>query len=110
MLRKVVCSIGLALCWYLLYLTEYVGICLGHCDPFNYCLGSAWFLLGIVVERDKIVKFWAILGLIGIAYFVVREFFEGFCFYCTILHVLGLTAILSLKIDLKLLSRRRMAR
>lgn len=101
MLREVVCLIGLSVCGYLLYLTEYVGICLGHCDPLNYSLGIAWFLAGIVVRNKRVLKIWAILGLIGIAYFVIREIFEGFCFYCTIVHLIGIVSIISLKIDLK---------
>ena len=101
MLREVICSIGLILCGYLLYLTEYIGICLDHCDPFNYSLGFAWFFFGIIIRRNKILKIWAILGLIGIFYFITREIFEGFCLYCTVIHILGIASILSLKKDLK---------
>ncbi len=101
MLRELICFVGLCLCGYLLYLTEYVGLCLGHCDPLNYSLGIAWFLTGIVVRSRKVLKVWAVIGLIGITYFVIREFFEGFCFYCTVIHLIGIASILSLKTGLK---------
>jgi len=96
----VICIIGIFICGYMLYLTEYVGVCLGHCDPTNYSLGFLWFLIGMFV-RGNVRIFWAILGILGILYFVFREFFEGFCLYCTIIHLVAVCAILSLKIDLK---------
>ncbi len=98
MLRKVICAIGLVVCGFLLYLTEYFGICLGHCDPFNYSLGLAWFLSGLIL-RGRILKVWALAGGLGVVYFVVRELFEGFCLYCTIIHIIALTSIVSSKRD-----------
>ena len=100
MLRKVICLIGICICGYLLYLTEYVGICLGHCDPMNYSLGLSWFLVGLLI-RGSIKRIWAALGIIGILYFVLRELFEGFCLYCTIIHMIAIGAIVSLKTDQK---------
>ena len=102
MLREIFCAIGLVLCGYLLYLTEYFGICLGHCNPVYYTMGLAWFLLGIVIRSYRILKIWAIGGLAGIAYFVTLEIFEGFCLYCTIAHIVGIVSMLGLKIDQKL--------
>ncbi|ADB57111.1 hypothetical protein Arcpr_0034 [Archaeoglobus profundus DSM 5631] len=98
MLRKVICAVGLVVCGYLLYLTEYVGICLDHCDPFNYSLGLAWFLIGLIL-KERGLQIWALAGLLGIAYFVIRELFEGFCLYCTFIHLIALTAVLSTKTD-----------
>ncbi|WP_456328470.1 hypothetical protein [Archaeoglobus sp.] len=100
MLRRVICLIGFVVCGYLLYLTEYVGLCLGHCDPFNYSLGIFWFLSGLIL-RGRILKIWALAGIVGIAYFVVREVFEGFCFYCTLIHIIALISIISSKRDWK---------
>ena len=92
MLRKLICSAGLLLCGYLLYLTEFVGLCLGHCDPLNYSLGSAWFLAGLIL-KNRLLKIWALLGVLGVGYFVVREIFEGFCFYCTVIHLIALCCV-----------------
>ncbi len=100
MLRKVMCLAGVYICSYLLYLTKYVGICLGHCNLINYSLGLAWFLVGLLV-KGSIKRIWAILGIIGILYFVLREFFDGFCLYCTIIHMIAIGAIVSLKTDQK---------
>ena len=99
MLRKLICLVGLILCGYLLYLTEFVGLCLGHCDPTNYSLGIAWFLAGAILRSEhairkvNLLKAWGLLGVLGVGYFMVREVFEGFCFYCTIIHVIALSCV-----------------
>lgn len=97
----ITCLAGLTLCSYFLFLTEYVGVCLSHCDPVNYSLGVAWFsigiLLGILPTQKNLSILWAIIGILGVLYFVTREFFEGFCPYCTLLHVITVAgAILAL--------------
>jgi len=74
----------------------------GYCDPLNYSLGLAWFTAGIFID-ERFTKLWSILGISGVAYFVVREIFEGFCQYCTLLHVIGLIAIASFHRPLKTL-------
>jgi uncharacterized membrane protein len=85
----------MAVSLYLIYIYYFVGLCLGHCNPFNYSLGLIWFTIGIFVDRfgRRWVDLWSIAGIIGVAYFVLLETIEGFCEYCTILHALGLTAI-----------------
>ncbi len=108
MLREILCALGLILCGYLLYLTEYFGICLGHCNLDYYTLGLVWFLLGILIRDGRLLNIWAIVGLVGVAYFVTLEIFEGFCLYCTILHILGIMSIFSLKIDRRLQFHRKL--
>ena len=92
MLRKVICLAGFIFCGYLFYLTEFVGLCLGHCDPLNYSLGSAWFFAGLIL-KNRFLRVWALSGVLGIGYFVIGEIFEGFCFYCTVIHVITLCCI-----------------
>uniref|UniRef100_A0A7J3TG25 Vitamin K epoxide reductase domain-containing protein n=1 Tax=Geoglobus ahangari TaxID=113653 RepID=A0A7J3TG25_9EURY len=88
----IICLAGLILCGYLLYLTEYVGLCLGHCDPLNYWFGMAWFFVGLIL-KNRFLKIWALLGVLGVGYFVTREILEGFCFYCTVIHLIALCCV-----------------
>ena len=95
LLQKLTCAIGLAVSFSLIYIYYFVGLCLGHCNPLNYSLGFVWFAIGIFVDRfgKRWVDLWSVAGVVGVVYFVLLEMIEGFCEYCTILHVLGLTAI-----------------
>ena len=101
LLQRLVCAFGFLFSAYLLYTYEVIGICLGHCNPLNYSLGLIWFGMGILILKfHKYVNLWSAGGLAGIVYFVYLETIEGFCLYCTILHILGLTAIVLAQISL----------
>lgn len=105
---KILCVIGIIFCSYFLYLYEVRGVCLGHCNPLNYSLGLFWFAVGLFVHYRKPLNLvWATLGILGVIYFVCMECVVGFCKYCTILHIIGISAIfLSVREDLSRLLKK----
>ncbi len=76
--------------------------CLSEYNLLFSVLGLIWFTAGFFVlfVNKKLVKLvWAILGFVGIAFFVSLMIIENyFCPYCSLAHVVGGTAaILSLR-------------
>ncbi len=100
--------IGLVDTLYLLYINLNQQLCLvdAPClSEYNLLfsiLGLIWFTAGffvILVEKRQVRVVWAILGFVGIAFFVSLMIIENyFCPYCSLAHVVGgAAAILSLR-------------